>query len=120
VSIDNVVYAFLDDYQADVDARKAKQNVPGTNFVRYREAGKAAHDPRLDPHNFQLSGILDDYLETLPLARRSSFEAFVFGRKLWSLDHSDANGRCASLLASVAVLTISNCRPEPYRHLEVT
>jgi hypothetical protein len=75
VSIDDVADAFLDDYQAYVDARKAKQNIPGTNFVRYREAGKAAQDPRLDPRNFQLSDILDAYLESLPLARRASFEA---------------------------------------------
>ena len=80
VPTDDVIEARINSFIAYVRARSAKKTTADTEFVRHREAGKVVLDRRLDLRNFELSDALEAYLENLSLARRSSFEAFVFGR----------------------------------------
>src|SRR4051812_16960737 len=69
--------------------------------------GAATRDPRLDSQNFKLSDALERYKESLPSDHQAYFEAFIYGRKVWWLNHSDERGRWndSSLLLFILIIT---------------
>jgi hypothetical protein len=103
----DVLDAWTKAYEVHILGSGARTTTVNTDLVKYREAGKVAQDLRLDPRNFELSSALEAYLGTLSFAHRLIFEAFIFGRKVRSLDPSDANGIYAALLGLHAMLTCS-------------
>jgi hypothetical protein len=103
----DILDAWTNAYEVYVLVSGARTTTKSTELVKYREAGKVTQDPRLDPRKFELSDGLEEYLETLPLAHRSIFEAFIFGWEVRSLDPTDANDTYAALLELGIILSCS-------------
>jgi hypothetical protein len=103
----DILDAWTNAYEVYVLVSGTRTTTENTELVKDREAGKVAQDPRLDPRNFELSDALKEYLKTLPLAHRSTFEAFIFGWKVRSLDPTNANDTYAALLELGIILSCS-------------